>query len=473
MTKLIEVRNPRTGKFDYVIIPPPPKLLSQQCHRLRRGQIHWQELGIEGRIEAIQQWKQAILANRKQLTDALVNDTGRLSTSVLEIDSFLHGIDRWCNLAPLVLQETAKNTSIPFIALQQTAVPYSLVGVISPWNFPLLLSTVDTIPALLAGSAVIVKPSEITPRFVAPLITTLNTIPKLRDVLNFVEGAGQTGAALIEDVDLVCFTGSVQMGRVVAEAAARNFIPAFLELAGKDPAIVLESADLDLATSAILWGSVVNSGQSCLSIERIYVAESIFTEVYHQLVAKSSRVQLAYPAVESGELGPIISENQAAIINEHLQDAISKGAVIHCGGKVENLGGGWWCRPTVLTEVDHSMKVMTEETFGPIMPVMPFSTVENAIDLANDSIYGLSAAIFAESEELALEVGMQIDVGAISINDACLTAMMHEGEKNAFKFSGLGGSRMGAAGLKRFIRKKAFLIKTNTNKDPWWFNDEE
>jgi acyl-CoA reductase-like NAD-dependent aldehyde dehydrogenase len=473
MTKPIEVRNPRTGKFDYVIIPPPPKFLSHQCHRLRRGQVHWQELGIEGRIEAIQQWKQAILANRKQLTDALVNDTGRLSTSVLEIDSFLDGIDRWCNLAPQLLQETAKNTSIPFIALQQTAVPYSLVGVISPWNFPLLLSTIDTIPALLAGSAVIVKPSEITPRFVAPLITTLNTIPKLRDVLNFVEGAGQTGAALIEDVDLVCFTGSVEVGRVVAEAAARNFIPAFLELGGKDPAIVLESADLDLATSAILWGSVVNSGQSCLSIERIYVAESIFPEVYHQLVAKSSRVQLAYPAVESGELGPIISENQAAIINEHLQDAISKGAVIHCGGKVEKLGGGWWCRPTVLTEVDHSMKVMTEETFGPIMPVMPFSTVEKAIDLANDSIYGLSAAIFAESEELALEVGMQIDVGAISINDTCLTAMIHEGEKNAFKFSGLGGSHMGAAGFKRFMRKKAFLIKTNTNKDPWWFNDEE
>ncbi|MEA5577627.1 aldehyde dehydrogenase family protein [Anabaena sp. UHCC 0451] len=473
MTKPIEVRNPRTSKFDYVIIPPPPKLLSQQCHRLRRGQILWQEIGIEGRIEALKQWKKAILSDRKQLTDALVNDTGRLSTSILEIDSFLNTIDRWCNLAPQLLQETAKNTSIPFIALQQTSVPYCLVGVISPWNFPLLLSTIDTIPALLAGCAVIVKPSEITPRFVAPLMTTLNTIPKLRDALNFVEGAGQTGAALIEDVDLICFTGSVETGRVVAETAARNFIPAFLELGGKDPAIVLESADLDLATSAILWGSVVNSGQSCLSIERIYVAESIFEEFYHQLIAKAHRLQLAYPTVESGEIGPIICENQAAIINEHLQDAVSKGAVIHCGGKVEELGGGWWCRPTVITNVNHSMKIMNEETFGPIMPIMSFSTIEEAIDLANDSIYGLSAAIFADSPELALEIGMQIDVGAISINDAGLTAMMHEGEKNAFKFSGLGGSRMGSAGLKRFLRKKAFLIKTNTNKDPWWFNDEE
>ena len=473
MSKPIEVRNPRTGKFDYVIVPPPPKLLSQQCHRLRRGQIIWQKLGIEGRIAALKAWKQAILSDRTQLIEALVSDTGRLSTSVTEVDSFISSIDKWCNLAPQLIQGTAKNTSIPFIALQQMAVPYPLVGVISPWNFPLLLSTIDTIPALLAGCAVIVKPSEITPRFVAPLMTTINTIPKLRDVLNFVEGAGQTGADLIEDVDLICFTGSVETGRLVAESAAQKFIPAFLELGGKDPAIVLESADLDLATSAILWGSVVNSGQSCSSIERIYVAESIFEEFYHQLVTKAHELKLAYPTIESGEIGPIICERQAAIINDHLQDAVSKGAVIHCGGKVEELAGGWWCRPTVMTEVDHSMKVMTEETFGPIMPVMSFANIEEAINLANDSIYGLSAAIFSESEELALEIGMQIDVGAISINDAGLTAMMHEGEKNSFKFSGLGGSRMGKAAFKRFMRKKAFLIKTNFDKDPWWFNNEE
>ncbi|WP_373526074.1 aldehyde dehydrogenase family protein [Nostoc sp.] len=472
MTKTIEVRNPRTGKFDYVIIPPPPRLLVQQCNRSRRSQVHWQQLGIEGRIAALQQWKQAILSERDRLTEALVNDTGRLSTSVLEIDSFLSSVDRWCRLAPELLQESTKNTAIPFIALQQTSVPYPLVGVISPWNFPLLLSTIDTIPALLAGCAVIVKPSEIAPRFVAPLITALNAVPKLRDVLTFVEGAGETGSALIENVDLVCFTGSVATGHKVAQAAAKQFIPAFLELGGKDPAIVLESADLELATSAILWGSVVNTGQSCLSIERIYVAESIFEKFYHQLVAKAHRLQLAYPTVESGEIGPIIAERQAAIISDHLLDAVEKGAVIHCGGVIEDLGGGWWCRPTVLTQVDHSMKVMTEETFGPIMPVMPFSTVEQAVSLANDSIYGLSAAVFAKSETEALEVAHQIDAGAISINDAALTAIMHEGEKNAFKFSGLGGSRMGAAALKRFMRKKAILIKTNTTNDPWWFDNE-
>jgi acyl-CoA reductase-like NAD-dependent aldehyde dehydrogenase len=469
MTKPIQVRNPRTGKLDHEILPPSHSLLQQQCTNLRQAQIDWQQIGIEGRIEALQQWKQAILSQRERLSESLIKDTGRLSISILEIDSFLSGIDRWCKLAPDLLQESNKNTTVPFIQLQQTSVPYPLVGVISPWNFPLLLSTIDTIPALLAGCAVIVKPSEIASRFVKPLTVAIETVPRLKNLLTFIEGGGETGASLIEYVDLVCFTGSVATGRKVAEAAAKRFIPAFLELGGKDPAIVLSSANLELATSAILWGSVVNTGQSCLSIERIYVAESIFEEFVDRLVTKAEGLKLAYPTLESGEIGPIIAERQAAIISEHLQDAIEKGAIIRCGGKVEEKDGGWWCYPTVLTQVNHSLKVMTEETFAPIMPVMPFSTVEEAINLANDTIYGLSAAIFAEESE-ALAVARQIDAGAISINDAALTALIYEGEKNSFKYSGLGGSRMGSAGLMRFLRKKAFLVKTNSSPDPWWFD---
>ncbi len=469
MSKPIEIRNPRTGKYDYVIIPPPEKLLIQQCNRLRRAQKSWFDLGLNGRIEALREWKNAIYSTQDNLLEALVIDTGRFRESKLEIDSFLSSIDRWCRLGSRLLQDTEKGTSISFINLQQTAVPYSLVGVISPWNFPLLLSTIDTVPALLAGCAVIVKPSEITPRFMAPLMNAVNAVPQLRDILTFIEGDGKTGATVVENVDLVCFTGSVETGQQVAIAAAQRFIPAFLELGGKDPAIVLESADIELATSALLWGSVVNSGQSCLSIERIYVAKNIFEEFYHKIVAKAHKLNLAYPTLESGEIGPIISETQAAIISEQLKDAVAKGAIIHSGGEVEEIGGGWWCHPTVITEVNHEMKIMNEETFGPIAPIMSFSTVEEAIELANDTYYGLSAAVFSESIDEALEIARQIDAGAISINDAGLTAMMHEAEKNAFKFSGLGGSRMGASALTRFMRKKAFLIKTNDNYDPWWF----
>lgn len=467
----IEVRNPRTGKFDYVIVPPPAKLLSQQCHRLRRGQISWQEIGVEARIETIKQFREAIVCEYSLLKNALVSDTGRLGTSTLEIDIFLNNIDKWCNLAPQLLQSTAKNTSLSFISLRQQLAPYRLVGIISPSHFPLLTSTVDAIPALLAGCSVIIKPSELTPRFFGNLMTIINKINKLKDVLTCIEGGPETGAILIDEVDLICFRGSLQTGRLVAQNAARNFIPAFLELEGKNPAIILESANLDLAASAILWSAVMNRGGS--SIERIYVAESIYEEFYHLLITKSHQLKLAYPDIKSGEIGPIMSENQAKIINNHLQDAIKKGAVIHCGGKVEEMEGTWWCKPTVLTQVDHSMKIMMEQTFGPIMPIMSFSTVAEAVNLANDSIYGLNAAIFAESEELAVEIGMELDVGAISINDAGLTAIMQEGENHPLKFSGLGGSRMGNSVFKKFLQTKAFLIKTNNLNNPWWFNTEQ
>lgn len=467
----ISVRNPRNGSIDYWIDPPNREQIAAKCAKLREAQIEWQQGGLVRRIEALQQWKESILSNQEKLMTALVTDTGRLSVSLLEFESFISSIDRWCRLAPELLVEDDKQTAFPLIRLQSQLVPYPLVGAISPWNFPLLLSTIDTIPALLAGCAVVVKPSKIAPRFVQPLLESLATIPLLGEVLTYLEGDGDTGDTLIEFVDLLCFTGSVSTGKKVAEAAAKRFIPYFLELGGKDPAIVLESADLELATSAILWGSVVNTGQSCLSTERIYVAASIFEEFVKKLIEKAQRLNLAYPTLEAGEIGPIIAERQAAIIQEHLQDAIEQGAIIHCGGKIEALGGGLWCRPTVLTQVHHGMKVMVEENFGPLMPVMSFDSLEQAIALANDTIYGLSAAVFAGTPEDALAVAYHLDAGAISINDAALTAVIHEAEKNAFKFSGMGGSRMGAAALKRFVRKKAFLIKTEAVRDPWWFKN--
>ena len=469
MNKQIQVRNPRSGQIDYWINPPTTTQLKAECRRLLKAQTSWQQLGVAGRIKALQNWKQALLEHKEELIESLIQDTGRWSETLIEFDSFLSGIDRWCRLAPELLSpDPDKTTAISFIQLQQQLVPYPLVGVISPWNLPLLLSTIDIIPALLAGCAAIAKPSEIAPRFIAPLMKTIDSVPELRDVLLYIEGAGETGANLISEVDLVCFTGSVATGKKVAAAAAQRFIPAFLELGGKDPAIVLASADLDLATSAILWGSVVNAGQSCLSIERIYVAESIFDDFVGQLVTKTKSLNLNYPLVKEGQIGPIIAEPQATIIKEHLEDAIAKGANIHCGGKVEELAGGLWCHPTVLTQVNHTMKIMTEETFAPIMPIASFATNEEALHLANDTNYGLSAAVFAGSETEAISVANGINAGAISINDAGLTALIHEAEKNAFKFSGMGGSRMGAAALKRFMRKKAFLIKTQSFPDPWW-----
>jgi succinate-semialdehyde dehydrogenase / glutarate-semialdehyde dehydrogenase len=481
VSKSIDVRNPRTGKYDYVIIPLPQKLLAQQCQRLRRAQLRWVSLGLEGRIEALQCWKQAIIRGRGKLTEALIADTGRLSMSIFEVDLLIATIDKWCILAPRLLRENEFDTPISHIKLQQIAVPYQLVGVITPWDFPLLQSAIDTIPALIAGCAVVVKPSEITPRFMAPLMMTFASIPQLKDVLAFVEGDADTEVNLVECVDFICFTGDIETGRAITEIAAQQFIPAFLELGGKDPAIVLESANIDLATSAILWGAIANSGQSGYAIERIYVAESIFEDFYRQLVAKAHRLQITHPILESGDLGPIISAKQAAIIAEQLREAKEDGAIVHCGGEVENIHGGWWCHPTVLTEVDHSMGIMTERTLAPIMPIMAFTNLEEAIGLANDSIYGLGAAVFSESEADAIAVAEKIQASTISINDASIAILqigavqgsitLSEGEQNAFKFSGIGSSRTGTTALTRFLRKKTLYKKNKPIQDSWWFNN--
>jgi acyl-CoA reductase-like NAD-dependent aldehyde dehydrogenase len=337
-------------------------------------------------------------------------------------------------------------------------VPYALVGVISPWNFPLTLAMIDAIPALLAGCAVIIKPSEIAPRFVDPMKESLAEVPDLP--LAFVQGAAATGAALIETVDALCFTGSVKTGKLVAAACAQRMIPAFLELGGKDPVIVTASADMQRAASIVLRASVLATGQACQSLERIYVDETIAEAFIAELVRQAEAVTLNYPDLHRGQIGPLIFDKQADIIAAELADAASKGARILTGGVIETHGGGRWIRPTVLTNVNHTMTVMTEETFGPILPVMTYRTTDEAIALANDSEYGLSAAVIAGSLEEAEAIALRLEAGAVSLNDGALTNLMYEAEKHSFKLSGLGASRMGAEGMLRFFRKKALLMQT-------------
>ena len=465
------VRNPRTGQYDYEIQIPSPEDLDYVCQQLRKSQVGWAQAPIEQRIEAMQVWKTAVAQHKTELIEALCQDTGRRWETLLEVDLIASSIDRWCNISRAFFAPAERRvSSIPFLEIEQGLVPYSLVGVISPWNFPLLLSLIDTIPALLAGCAVVVKPSEVTPRFIKVINKTIAEVPALAGVLQYVAGAGSTGAELTKRADLICFTGSTATGRKVYQAACDHFIPVFLELGGKDAALVFEGADLEKATSALLWGSTANAGQSCLSIERIYVQDTVFEDFVEKITAKAAAIQLAYPEMDSGKIGPIISDKQVVIINDHLNDAVRKGATILTGSRLcEEHSGGFYCRPTVLTNVNHGMKVMNEETFGPIMPVMSFKTRQEALQLANGTVYGLSAAVFAATVEEAMQIGQQMTAGAISINDAALTAIMHEGEKNSFKMSGIGGTRMGPSAIKRFMRQKAYLIKNNAAPDPWWF----
>jgi acyl-CoA reductase-like NAD-dependent aldehyde dehydrogenase len=469
VTDPIHARNPRTGEVDYEVEPPDESEVNELESRARSAGREWRERDLDQRLDALDQWWSEIEARRGTLLDALVADTGRRDVSQLEIDTVGSIIERVREQAPSVLAAEGKGqSSVPFVRLDAQHVPYELATVIGPWNFPLLLTAIDAIPALAAGCAVITKPSEVTPRFIEPIQETIRAVPALRDVVTFVPGGESTGGVLVDRGDAVAFTGSVETGRAIADRTATSLTPAFLELGGKDPAVVLESADLDLATSAILWGATANSGQSCQSIERVYVHENCHDEFVERLTAKARNVDLAYPDFDDGELGPIIDTDQVTTIRMQLDDAVSNGATVKCGGEIETHGGGRWVRPTVLTGVDHSMAVATEETFGPVIPVMSFATIDAAVEQANDTTYGLSAATLAGTQEEALAVARQIDAGAVSVNDASLTAIIQEGEKQSFKRSGLGQSRTGPRAIGRFLRKKSLLVKTNAAPDPWW-----
>lgn len=471
---VIDVRNPRTGKIDYHIQAPSNEEIVGICQTLRENQENWNSMGIKGRIQVMEKWKKSLEESREELLTAVTNDTGRLGESIREVDNVSKWIDCWSQLALEQLESHSQKTSIFSIHVESDYSPYPLVGVISPWNFPFSLSLMDAIPALIAGCSVMVKPSEVTPRFIYPLMKTIERVPELSKVLKYVTGAGETGATIIDYVDMVCFTGSVATGRKVAVKAAERFIPAFLELGGKDPAIIVKSADLERAASAILVGSVFGAGQQCYSVERIFVEESILEDFVKILTYKANQLKLANPNPDSGEIGPIIFEKQANIIKEQLEDAVDKGAIIQCGGEVEEINGGLWCRPTVVTGLTQEMKLMKEETFGPIMPIIPFSNVEEAIRMANDSEYGLSGAVFAGTVEEAAKIARSLNVGGISINDTGLSPFFIGDkinmEKSAFNYSGLGGSRLGSSSIQRFVRKKILFCNNSNQPSQWWYN---
>lgn len=460
MGEQLSVRNPRTGEHDHEITIATASDVAAIAETLRASQAAWAARSLEDRCAALGRFADALIAARTDIAAALEADTGRRRIAALEVDGAVGSIRAWIAQAPHLLPDGWKQgVGNPAIRHRPQFMPFALVGVISPWNFPLTLSMIDTLPALLAGCAVIVKPSEVTPRFVEPLGKAIEAAG-LGDVLEFITGDGGTGAALIHYVDAIAFTGSVPTGRKVAAAAAERLIPAFLELGGKDPLIVTASADLEQATNAALRGSVLSTGQACQSIERIYVARDIHDEFLELLVTKARAVALNWPDITKGQIGPIIFERQAHVLADHIEDAVAKGARLECGGEIETHGGGLWLRPTVLSHVTHEMDVMVEETFGPIMPVAAYDTVEEAIALANDSVFGLSAAVFAGTLEEAEEIGRQLETGAVSLNDAALTSLFYEAEKHSFKCSGLGGSRMGPAGFQRFLRRKALIAQT-------------
>jgi acyl-CoA reductase-like NAD-dependent aldehyde dehydrogenase len=466
--RVLPVRNPYTGELDYEITPPAPRELAATCASLRKAQSGWAAAGLEHRTEVMLGWADELDKAYGPLSAADYADTGGCLISIMAPRIVAASIRSWAADAPAVLAAAARSGTssiMPTISFRTQLVPYQLVGVISPWNGPLMLSCLDPVPALFAGSAVIVKPSEVAPRFVAPLMETIRAAGELAGVLTFITGDGQTGQELIGQVDMLCFTGSVPNGRKVAQACAARLIPAYLELGGKDPAIVTASANLEQAATAVLRGAAFGTGQVCFSTERVYVHEDVHDEFVDIVVRQAEGLSLNYPDINAGEIGPFGLDRQAQIADGHLADAVAKGAVIKTGGPSRQLGdgehaGGHFMRPTVLTEVNHDMLLMQEESFAPFVPVMRYRTEDEAVALANDTRYGLSASVIAGTAAEAARLGERVNAGTVALQDTFLTLFKtRDVGTNSFGDSGLGGDRTGPGSILRFVRKKALMTQ--------------
>jgi acyl-CoA reductase-like NAD-dependent aldehyde dehydrogenase len=336
--------------------------------------------------------------------------------------------------------------------------PLGLIGVIGPWNYPLTNSFGDCIPALAAGNSVILKPSEVTPLTSLALADGLRECGLPEGVFQVATGRGPTGAALIESVDMIMFTGSTRTGRKVAAAAAERLIPCSLELGGKDPMIVLSDADLERAANTAVYYSMQNAGQTCISIERVYVEAPVYDEFVSKVTDKVRALRVGAPnGPGSVDVGAITFPPQLDTITDHVNDAIDKGARVLVGGKaVENVGGRFF-EPTLLVDVDHTMKVMTEETFGPTLPVMKIADAEEGVRLANESPYGLGASVFTRDTERGEAIARRLEAGAANVNDAIVNYTALELPMGGAKASGLG-SRHAAGGIRKYCSQQAIVV---------------
>jgi betaine-aldehyde dehydrogenase len=319
-----------------------------------------------------------------------------------------------------------------------------------------MLSLGDAIPALQAGCAVVIKPSEFTPLGLREIVTAWKEEIGGPDVLDVVLGLGETGSSLVDNVDYIQFTGSDRTGRKVMKQAAERLIPVSLELGGKDPMVVLDDADLDRAANAATWGAMANSGQICMSTERIYVEEPAYDEFVAKLEASVKELRQGTDGREySKDVGAMTSPNQTAIVEDHVNDAIANGARALTGGKRRD-GEGDFYEPTVLVDVDHSMKVMRDETFGPVVGVMKVSDEEEAVRLANDTRYGLSGAVFG-SKRRAERIARRIECGAINVNDVLVNYLTTDVPMGGWKTSGIG-YRHGVNGIRKYCRSESIVI---------------
>jgi succinate-semialdehyde dehydrogenase/glutarate-semialdehyde dehydrogenase len=348
--------------------------------------------------------------------------------------------------------------------------PLGVVGIISPWNFPWAIPLGEVVMALMAGNAVVLKPSELTTLVGLKIGEVFRRAALPEGLLSVVAGDGRAGAALVEaGVDKIMFTGSVATGKRVAAAAARRLLPVVLELGGKDPMIVLDDADAAVAAGAAVWGAFCNSGQACASVERCYVQEAIAPRFIEEVVKQTRALRQAAGTESDTDIGAMSSERQLSVVAAHVDEALAQGAHALTGGRRAPKLEGPFYEPTVLADVTHEMTVMREETFGPVLPLMTFKTEEEALGLANDSQFGLTASVWTKDIARGRRLAQRIEAGTVMVNETLYTHGVAQTPWGGMKQSGLGRTH-GRLGLLELVTPQHIHVNRVSNvRDLWWF----
>ncbi|HSS23019.1 MAG TPA: aldehyde dehydrogenase family protein [Mycobacterium sp.] len=469
----LTVCNPADGRVVGTVPIEAPDAVAAKARELRLFQPEWEGLGPRGRKRWLLKYQDWMLDNAEHITDVVQSESGKTrSEASLEAPMIATLLDYVAGHAERFLADEHPRSFNPLAVtkkLTTTYRPYPVVGVITPWNFPFMMPGTDVVPALAAGAAVLLKPSEVTPLSAVEFARGWAEIGA-PPVLKVVTGYGDTGAAVIANVDFVQFTGSTATGRKVAVACAERLLPYSLELGGKDPALVLADADLDRAANGIVWGGMFNSGQACVSVERVYVEAPVYDEFVAKLTEKVRLLRQGQDDRKFAfDVGPLATSAQRDIVQRHVDEAVAAGARAVTGGKPT--GTGTFFEPTVLVDVDQSMSCMTEETFGPTLPVVKVADEAEAIRLANDSMYGLSATVWTGDKQRGERIARQLDVGAVNINDVMSNGFAFDIPMGGWKQSGVGARLGGSAGILKYCRPQAITsprIPTQAKELLWY-----